>query len=242
MTETNHDITAFNTMVRCLLTSYYAKKRETYDQTTLLHNLARAYMLCKDEDFVRYIERKWSDYEDMTRELTSTDLLEFALKHYQTSLEQQTWGVDSKQTRTIMNLTAQVVTFKKWKKETSKTDGEKSGNQGKIDKTDKKEFLPIDEWRKKQYREAPAWKKKAPKNLSDTKKVKGKTLHWCVHHKMWQNHKSEQCRIIKGASSTNKNDGYRGETTAKKETEKASSVRYSVNNMMTEASDSDDEY
>jgi hypothetical protein len=239
LNEANHDITAFNTKVRRLLTSYYANKRESYNETALLHNLARAYMSCKDEDFVRYIERKWSDHEDMTRELTSTDLMEFALKRYQTSLEQQTWGVDSKQTKTIMNLTAQVGTIRKWKKDTSKVGDEKSGSAGKSEKTEKKDFLPIDEWRKKQYREAPAWKKKAPKNMTDTKKVKGKTLHWCSHHKMWQNHKSDECRIIKGANSNN--DGNKGAITQKKEDEK-SSVRYSVNNMLAEANDSDDEY
>jgi hypothetical protein len=53
-------------------------------------------MGCKDEEFVGYMEQKWSDHEDMTRVLTSTELMEFALKRYQTSVEQQTWGVDSK--------------------------------------------------------------------------------------------------------------------------------------------------
>jgi hypothetical protein len=235
MNECNHDITAFNTKVRCLLTSYYANKRETYNETALLHNLARAYMACKDEDFVRYIERKWSDHEDMTRELTSTDLMEFALKRYQTSLEQQTWGVDSKQTKTIMNLTAQVGTIKKWKKESGKKSDDKSGN------AEKKDFLPIDEWRKKQYREAPAWKKKAPKNLTDTKKVKGKTLHWCVHHKMWQSHESGQCRIAKGVDA---NDGKKTNptTTVSNNDNDKGIVRYTANTMLAEVDDSDDEY
>jgi uncharacterized protein HemY len=58
MTEANHDITPFNTKVLRLLTSYYSNRQEAYNETALLHNLARAYMACKDKEFVRYIERK----------------------------------------------------------------------------------------------------------------------------------------------------------------------------------------
>jgi hypothetical protein len=67
MNKCNHDINAFNTTVGCLLTSFYANKRDLYNETALLHNLARAYMACKDEEFVRYIKRKGSNHKDMTR-------------------------------------------------------------------------------------------------------------------------------------------------------------------------------
>jgi hypothetical protein len=92
MQDVNHYITAFNTKVRRLTTSYVANKQEVYNEAALLHNLAKAYMSCKDEEFSRYMERKWLDHEDMTRELTSLEIMEFALKKYQTSVEKQAWG------------------------------------------------------------------------------------------------------------------------------------------------------
>jgi hypothetical protein len=55
MTEANHDIGAFNTKVRRLLTSYYANKREAYNETALLQNLSRACFAYKDEEFTRYM-------------------------------------------------------------------------------------------------------------------------------------------------------------------------------------------
>jgi hypothetical protein len=196
-------------------------------------------MGCKDEEFVRYMEQKWSDHEDMTRVLTSTELMEFALKRYQTSVEQQTWGVDSKQTKTIMNLTAKVGTINKWKKDQGKgKDTKATANP------DKKEFLPIDEWRKKQYNKAPAWKKKAPTNLTDTKKVKGTTLHWCVHHKMWQQHESDKCRIIKKKQDDKKDDKKGKEKEEEKKDDKAKAdVKYNAKAMIAEVDDdSEDSY
>jgi hypothetical protein len=93
-----------------------------------------------------------------------------------------------------MNLSARVGTIKKWKKKQDKKG--KNAAEGKQENLDEKQtFLPAAEWRKKQYDEAPKWKNKAPKDLKDTKKVKGVTLHWCWHHKMWQQHTSDQCRI-----------------------------------------------
>jgi hypothetical protein len=58
---------------------------------------------------------------------------------------------------------------------------------------------------------------------------------------MWQNHASNQYRIIKDTNS-NKNNANNGTTTVQKETEKASGVRFSVNNKLAEAGDSDDEF
>jgi hypothetical protein len=62
MQEHNNDVQAFNTQVRKLLNTYYANKRETFDETVLLNSLAKAYHSCKDEEFVAYMKRKWSDH------------------------------------------------------------------------------------------------------------------------------------------------------------------------------------
>jgi hypothetical protein len=198
-------------------------------------------MSCKDEEFVKYMERKWSDHEDMSRVLTYQELMEFALKKYQTSLEQGTWGVDSKQTKSIMSLAAKVGTINKWKKDQAKS----KEDDKKKKQTDKKDFLPIEEYRKKQYAEAPKWMKKQPKDLKATKDVKGKVYHWCTHHKMWQQHTSDQCRIVQKKDNDEEKSKSSDEKKKKKNEggdEKGGKVKYKAVNMAAEVDDeSEDE-
>jgi hypothetical protein len=204
-------------------------------------------MTCKDEEFKRYVERKWSDHGDMTRQLTLAELMEFALKRYQTSVEQQTWGVDAKQTKCIMNLTAKVGNINKWKKELAK--GNKGGD-GKNKDKEKKDCLPAEEWRKKKFDEAPKWKKQKPKDLKEVKKVKDNTYHWCTFHKMWMQHTNDKCRLnpsnIHEEPKEKRQDNKREKgKSAKKEQEKEKDkkVRFAPAAHMAKAeSDSDDNY
>jgi hypothetical protein len=142
MTEENSNITAFNTKVRKLLNSYYANKRVTFDKQVLLTNLADAYKTCKDTEFVMYVNRKWQDHIDESNPITSTELMELALKQYQTMLEQSKWCVESKQTKQIMNLTSQIGNLKKWKNEKEK---EKKNINDKKD--GEKQFVNAAQWR-----------------------------------------------------------------------------------------------
>jgi hypothetical protein len=188
MQEANNDVTSFNSKVRKILTSYYANKRESYNETALLHNLAKAYTMCKDEEFVQYMKRKWSDHEDGSKVLTSQELMELALKKYQTSVESHTWGVESKQTKTIMSLASKVGTMQKWQSNTDRS--KKTATD-----TDQTTLSPA-EYRKKRYDEAPAWMKKPPTDLKQTKKnVKGTQYTWCKFHKMYGKHSAEECRL-----------------------------------------------
>jgi hypothetical protein len=193
MTEANSDITMFNTRVRKLLNSYFANKRVTFDEQVLLTNLADAYKTCKDNEFVTYINRKWQDHIDESRTVTSIEFMELAPKQYQTMMEQSKWGVDSsKQTKQIMNLTAQIENLRKRKME-----GE-SNNQRNNDRkavTTDKPFVSAQEWRKQRYDQAPDWMKQEPEDRSTTL-TRGKNKYvWCSHHKLWQKHESKDCRL-----------------------------------------------
>jgi hypothetical protein len=202
MQESNNDVQAFNTQVRKLLNMYYANKRQPFDETVLLNSLAKAYLHCKDEEFVLYIKRKWSDHQDGTRALTSATIMELALKQYQTSNENSSWGVNSKQVKSIMNLTAQITELKKWRNDKGKSDDGKRGKpEGKLE--EKKGYVPPTDYRKQRFDKAPNWMKTEPKDGKTTKKVKDVEYHWCCHHKLWQKHKSEDCRL----NPTNKNNG-----------------------------------
>jgi hypothetical protein len=197
MQETNNDVQAFNTKVRKLQNAYYANKREQFDETVLLNSLAKAYQQCKDEEFVAYMKRKWSDHQDGTRVLTSTEIMEFALKQYQTSVENNAWGTESKQVKSIMNLTSQVGELKKWRK-----DKVKQEDEAKKDTPDGKKFVTSAEYRKQRFENAPKWMKTEPKDGKTTKKVKNVEYHWCPHHKLWQKHKPADCRL----NPTNRNN------------------------------------
>jgi hypothetical protein len=133
MQGNNHDVQMFNTQIRKLLNMYYENKRQTFDETVLLNSLAKAYLSCKDEEFVMYIKRKWSDHQDNTIVLTSTHIMEFALKQYQTANKSSACGVNSKQSKLIMNLTAQAGEMTKWRNDKST-----SGNDKKDDTKSKK--------------------------------------------------------------------------------------------------------
>jgi hypothetical protein len=189
MQEVNNDVTNFNSKVRKILSAYYANKRENYNETALLHNLAKAYSMCKDEEFVSYMKRKWSDHEDGTKTLNSQQLMEFALKKYQTSVEEHTWGVDSKQTKSIMTLASKIGNIQKWQ---SSADRNKKAQEEDRDRT----ILSAAEYRKKRYDEAPAWMKKGPTDPKQNKKKhKGVEYTWCKFHKMWVKHGPETCRL-----------------------------------------------
>jgi hypothetical protein len=159
-----------------------------------MHNLSKAYGLCKDEEFVTYMKRKWSDHEDGTKVLNSQELMEFALKKYQTSVEEHTWGVDSKNTKTIMTLASKVGNIQKW---------QSAADKQKNDKDDDRTHLSAAEYRKKRYNDAPAWMKKAPTDGKKKKNHKGVEYTWCKFHKMWVKHDESTCRINPAYKRTN---------------------------------------
>jgi hypothetical protein len=108
MTECNSDINAFNTKVYKLINMYRANKQQEFDETILLDNLQMAYKMAKDEHFTAYIDRRWSDHKDGIRILTAPELMEFALKQYQTTQYHGAWGADTKNQKSIMNLTSRL--------------------------------------------------------------------------------------------------------------------------------------
>ena len=221
MQEVNNDVTAFNSKVRKILTSYYANKRESYNETALLHNLAKAYSMCKDEEFVTYMKRKWSDHEDGTKTLDSQEIMEFALKKYQTSVEEHSWGTDSKQMKSIMNLSAKVGSIQKWQ-----SAKDKAKNTETAADTTK---LTAAEYRKLRFEKAPAWMKKAPTdpNKINKKDVKGIEYTWCRFHKMWVKHDASTCRLNPAYKPTSGNSTNSTSPTVKtSNTDKSTTVSY----------------
>jgi Ni,Fe-hydrogenase I large subunit len=97
MEENKNDIKAFNTAVRTLLNQYLANRRNEYDKTILINSLFLAYKTTKDKELTMYITRKQPDHDDNTRLLTSKELMEDALKFYQTRNTIKEWEQDTSQ-------------------------------------------------------------------------------------------------------------------------------------------------
>jgi hypothetical protein len=126
MIEKDSDVTSFNTSVRQLMNAYFANKREEVDAETLLMNLFNAYTACKDNDFVTYIKQKKQEHsEGGASTLTLEKIMDFALKQYQTQLQERTWGMESAEKKEIMTLSAEVVTLRQQLDDSKRVSSEK---------------------------------------------------------------------------------------------------------------------
>jgi hypothetical protein len=85
----------------------------------------------------------------------------------------------------------------------------------------------------------PAWKSVAPKSgEATTKERDGKTFNWCIHHKEWYVHSSQECRKKDG----NKDDEAVKKKKDEKKKKKGSNTSYKmkVMNALAEVSSGDE--
>ncbi len=206
MEDSKHNIKEFNTTVRTLLNQYVANRQHQYDETILINSLFSSYKTTKDREFSLYITRKQQDHDDNTKVLEPNQLMEDALKFYQTRTTMKEWEQDTADVKEILNLSAQLKTSNNKlaaleKKFGSKPkEGEKKGeNKGKDNKY---EGLSPEQIRKKRREEMPGWMKQRPTNPSPSSRLEkaGKTYKWCDKHKMWCYHDTTECKIKKGNS------------------------------------------
>jgi hypothetical protein len=199
MSEVDSDISKFNTNINTKLSSYYANKQAQFDSQVLLDQLFEAYGMVSDGEFRKYIMRKNDEHDEGTTVLTPEALMDLAFKKYQTRDTKKIWKAKSKQEQEIVHLSAQLAKsdtkfndrFRKFKSANkTKKPFSKTAN-----KSDKNGFAAE---RKERYDKAPAWMKKNPQDGPKTMKKEGDTFHWCAHHKLWQKHKTDECRMGKG--------------------------------------------
>ena len=197
MRHLESDIEKFNEYVIGLVEQLQARGQETQD---LLVNLFKGYKSCKDLEFVDYIKKKEDLYEEGGN-VSTEQLMEWALNKYKTRQENMTWCQKSDEEETIIALQAQVqslITKQKTKKASSKSTGSNEKKKAAANKA------------KGDYR-AP-WMKEAPKEGEPTtKEVEGKEWHWCPTHEAWVRHKAEECR---GLGFCNKNQSSTAPTTS----------------------------
>jgi hypothetical protein len=191
MIEKNCDVQAFNTHVRQLMHTYRANKQAEIDSETLMANLFDSYLSCKDREFVDYIKQYKRAHYDSTIILTPETLMDYALKQYQTQVQELTWGEEAPDKKDMMSLVARVVNVEA-KLEATTTRSSLINTQRYLPPQMSKE-----QWRRRRYENAPSWMKRAPADENDRrrKKVGAYNYTWCKFHQLWQRHTADQCHI-----------------------------------------------
>lgn len=194
--EKSFNIDEFNTEINGHVQRLSANGHSTED---LFAHLIKAYKLVPDKEFARYIRGVIDRHNDGTEVINSEQLTGRAKAKYDELVEARTWMTDDATDRQLVAMAAQLeqiknsneILKKKFQPKPQKPKDNKSGSN-KPDSNKKKDNS---KW---------AWKAVPPKTgESLSKKVNGKTYHWCTHHKKWCIHKSSECRLATSDRSTN---------------------------------------
>jgi hypothetical protein len=165
MAEHNSNIKTFNSHVTFLKNSLTSRMEQVPE---LMMNLFKAYASAADDDFVRYIQNKRDAYEDGAI-MTTEQLMSAALNKYELKVEDSSWSVPDKKDDRIIALEAENATLK--------AKGKTKANRGNAG-------------------DKYAWKKIVPKTGDPkTKKVNGKSYHWCHKHAAWTVHSPDECKL-----------------------------------------------
>jgi len=196
MPTIGNDIIKFNNHVRMLLGALDARGARTFD---LLTNLFKAYAVCADEKFIKYIEDLQNDHDDGTKPLTAPKLMLKAENKYKIMKTRETWEAPTAVDERIIALQATIQSMqnklsngkKKRKNDEGKSENDNSSNKKR--KQSKKE---------KKKQEKPEWMSKPPSKdeLKKPRRWNGKNWHWCSHETggkcngAWRVHKPSECK------------------------------------------------
>jgi len=190
MSTVNSNIEEFNNYVKTNQQGLKARGERTDD---LMINLFKGYAAAKDANFIKYIDTK-KDMYDEGEDITSKQLMRFALNRYKIRCRAQVWGALTPEEKQIVAMSANLNELKDQNLQLSKSIKTRKGRQ-KQKQGDGDEDSP-------QPGEIPAEKKNrawmlvAPKDGEPHHKtVKGfeGTMHWCPEHKKWGGHKIDAC-------------------------------------------------
>jgi chromatin remodeling complex protein RSC6 len=184
------DISKFNVYVLRLAQSLAARNETSQD---LLVNIFKAYRAVRDEDFVKYIEQKESDYEDGSK-LDHNTLMTMAENKFKNLVQKKKWCTPSALQNEVVALRAELQKVRKGQKQ----DNLPSNSNGKG----------------RASREKPKWllEHHAPKQtaLDEPRTWKNSKYHWCCPATggkcdgAWVRHKPKECR---GTKSKNNKKG-----------------------------------
>jgi hypothetical protein len=190
-----YDIVKFNTYVKDLMDSLYARGETTQD---LLANVFKAYKAASDRNFVEYIRKKEDQYDE--GEDINVDMLMLqASNKYKTMVQQGTWAAPSSEEEKIIALEAKIKQIQSSQKKSTNSNSTQEKSKGK-DKGNSKKG-------NKKRGSKPAWMTKPPsqENMTKSKTVDNKEYWWCTKHKSWGRHKASECKGL-GVQMGNKSN------------------------------------
>ena len=130
-----------------------------------------------------YIQRKEQEHIDGNL-IKPDELMDFALKQYQTLVQKKVWGDESAEHKEIMSLQQKLNT------------ANKNDSTNKVaDVSDAFRKLTADEYRKLRFEKAPKWMKQKPTDIKQKLKRGNNEYIWCTYHKLWQKHSAVDCRL-----------------------------------------------
>ncbi len=184
----NYDIVVFHEHVNGLLQDLNGYGQDDVPDLTV--HLFDSYLVVPDKLFKEMIGKKHTDFLMGISIIDHEELMTFATTAFNVRKGDLSvpWLQKSEEQQQIEALNAELDSLRK--------------NQANKSKSQKKATKPIgggkkrdeDKVRNGDNNDKWAWKKVAPKEGETTKKMNGKTYNWCIYHKAWTLHTSEECK------------------------------------------------
>jgi hypothetical protein len=141
--------------------------------------------------FVTYIETKEDSHDDGTLTASSDEIIILATQRYNLMVERNEWALEAPKKDEIIAMRAELDNLKGQLALSTKT------------KAAADEVLDAKTSNKSRQKKDEAWKKIPPATGEpQTKKIKAKDFHWCIHHMAWTVHRPEECRNRPGAPAS----------------------------------------
>jgi hypothetical protein len=212
--QAKSDIKKFNHIIdEHLLT--LRKHQQPLSDDDLINFLFVGYIACSDKNFVTAMERVKDDWELDHSNITPQQLMKLALNKYDTRVLEKSRNKPSSEEREIVALKAQITKLSSTSKQSSTGTSDASAStsdptittNNKRRRNGKHKSSTFTGMKNKVWTGDNKWRGEAPSpGAPTTKVVKGKTYHYCSHHKCWLGHTTAQCKAAaKESSGTSSN-------------------------------------
>jgi hypothetical protein len=211
--QAKSDIKKFNHIVdEHLLT--LRKHQQPLSDDDLINFLFVGYIACSDKNFVTAMERVKDDWELDHSNITPQQLMKLALNKYDTRVLEKSWNKPSSEEREIVALKAQITKLSSSSKQSptgtsldaSASKDSATTTNNKRRRNGKNKSTSFTGMKNKVWTGDNKWRGEAPSpGAPTTKVVKGKTYHYCSHHKCWLGHTTAQCKAAAKEAGTSSN-------------------------------------
>ena len=190
----NYDIEIFNLYVKEQRKQLQCRGERSDD---ILVNLFKAYNIVPDKIFADYILRKKENYEEGS-DVTVDSLMADAMNRFQALKSEGKWKLESPDDKTYIALQTELTEFKNLLKKSKLKLSDKTLPRQNPRGSRKQNSLRSEVSKTKSKKPEDKWRKIPPKDTDpQTKVIKGKTYHWCIHHMAWVRHHPRECQLKK---------------------------------------------